>query len=136
MITFVFRRPSSTSSLPTNDAKTSSVSLNMHDFYILSAIECSNNLNKYETIDGRNTVPNVGSINFWHMPPVRKDDQSKRVASYRIVRLLLESRHFSENLLTLLSARDTDNLTPFMLAVKLRAYAVAQFIYNTIQVRY
>ncbi|KER30873.1 hypothetical protein T265_02799 [Opisthorchis viverrini] len=118
-------------------------SLSMHELFIRSSIAAAavaaaasasattvgNSRN-----EDREPRPQVANgTNFWHLPPVRKDELTRRVASYRIVRLLLESCQLRPHLLSLLTARNTENLTPFMLAIKYRAYHVAWFLYRTIQ---
>lgn len=118
----------------------------MHELFIRSSIEAASVAaaaaaaaatsggaqTRSDDRDPRSGVAN--GTNFWHLPPVRKDDLTRRTASYRIIRLLLESRQLRPYLVQLLTARNTESLTPFMLAVKCRAYAVAQLIYETIQV--
>ncbi|THD21469.1 Hyperplastic disc [Fasciola hepatica] len=140
-------RPSSTfwSSIARTTTTSQSSGLSMHELFIRSSIEAASvaaaaaaaaastggTQLRSDDRDPRSALAN--GTNFWHLPPVRKDDLTRRTASYRIIRLLLESRQLRPYLVQLLTARNTENLTPFMLAVKCRAYAVAQFIYETIQ---
>ncbi|CAL8107686.1 unnamed protein product [Calicophoron daubneyi] len=119
-----------------------SVGLSMHELFIRSSIEAAavaaaasaSSLTSLSRTDDRDSRPFLANgTNFWHLPPVRKDELTRRVASYRIVRLLVESRQLRPHLARLLMARNAENLTPFMLAVKYRAYAVARFLYEAIQ---
>ncbi|KAF7232604.1 hypothetical protein EG68_10138 [Paragonimus skrjabini miyazakii] len=135
-------RPSSTfwSSIARSTAKPSCLS--MHELFIRSSIEAAavaaaasaSSAGNGPRSDDRESVRSVANgTNFWHWPPVRKDELTRRVASYRIVRLLVESHQLRAHLPHLMAARTTDNLTPFMLAVKCRAYNVARFLYQAIQ---
>lgn len=58
---------------------------------------------------------------------------TRRIASYRILRLLLQSQFLAPHLKTLLSDVTNEGLTPFMLAVKCKAYLVATFLFEVIQ---
>ncbi|KAK4472261.1 hypothetical protein MN116_003530 [Schistosoma mekongi] len=121
--------------------------LSMHELFIRSSIEAatvaaaaalSNSTSRNDsdirtTTTTSITAPSGNGINFWHLPPVRKDELTRRISSYRILRLLLESRNLLPSLIPLLTARSTDDLTPFMLAIKIRAYSVARFLYDTIR---
>ncbi|KAF5401972.1 hypothetical protein PHET_04640 [Paragonimus heterotremus] len=135
-------RPSSTfwSSIARSTAKPGCLS--MHELFIRSSIEAAavaaaasaSTAGNGPRSDDREPVRSVANgTNFWHWPPVRKDELTRRVASYRIVRLLVESHQLRAHLPHLMAARTTDNLTPFMLAVKCRAYNVARFLYQAIQ---
>ncbi|KAA3672512.1 E3 ubiquitin-protein ligase EDD1, partial [Paragonimus westermani] len=135
-------RPSSTfwSSIARSSAKPGGLS--MHELFIRSSIEAAavaaaasaSSTGNGPRSDDRESVRSVANgTNFWHWPPVRKDELTRRVASYRIVRLLIESHQLRGHLPHLMAARTTDNLTPFMLAVKCRAYNVARFLYQAIQ---
>nr|CAH8831156.1 unnamed protein product [Trichobilharzia regenti] len=121
-------------------------SLSMHELFIRSSIEAatvaaaaalSNSSSRSDSEVRTSTATNTtlssaNGVNFWHFPPVRKDEITRRVASYRIVHLLIESRHLLPSLIPLLTARNTDDLTPLMLAVKLRAYSVARYLYEIV----
>uniref|UniRef100_A0A095AQV0 E3 ubiquitin-protein ligase UBR5 n=1 Tax=Schistosoma haematobium TaxID=6185 RepID=A0A095AQV0_SCHHA len=119
--------------------------LSMHELFIRSSIEAatvaaaaalssSTSRGDSDIRTTSNTAPSSGNgINFWHLPPVRKDELTRRISSYRILRLLVESRHLIPSLIPLLTARNTEDLTPFMLAIKIRAYSVARFLYDTIR---
>ncbi|XP_018648366.1 putative ubiquitin--protein ligase edd [Schistosoma mansoni] len=138
------RQPSFWSSVARSSA--ASGCLSMHELFIRSSIEAatvaaaaalssSTSRGDSDVRTTSNTAPSSGNgINFWHLPPVRKDELTRRISSYRILRLLVESRHLIPSLIPLLTARNTEDLTPFMLAIKIRAYSVARFLYDTIRV--
>ncbi|CAH8457758.1 unnamed protein product [Schistosoma intercalatum] len=137
------RQPSFWSSVARSS--TGSGCLSMHELFIRSSIEAatvaaaaalssSTSRGDSDIRTTSNTAPSSGNgINFWHLPPVRKDELTRRISSYRILRLLVESRHLIPSLIPLLTARNTEDLTPFMLAIKIRAYSVARFLYDTIR---
>ncbi|CAH8458690.1 unnamed protein product [Heterobilharzia americana] len=120
--------------------------LSMHELFIRSSIEAatvaaaaalSNSSSRSDSEVRTTTATNItassgNGINFWHLPPVRKDELTRRMASYRIIRLLVESRYLLPSFIPLLTARNTEDLTPFMLAIKIRAYSVARFLYDSV----
>ncbi|XP_001947833.2 E3 ubiquitin-protein ligase UBR5 isoform X3 [Acyrthosiphon pisum] len=64
-------------------------------------------------------------------PPINPNTE-RRNNALAILRLLCESNVFSPHLLDLLTAKDAQGLTPFMLAVTVRAYPAAIILLDTI----
>ncbi|VEL09288.1 unnamed protein product [Protopolystoma xenopodis] len=130
-----------------NGSSRSSNAYSMHELFFLPSVDSgsvssaeakmltsgSSDSRHNRTAPLANSESSASSASFWHLAPLRSDELTRRLASYRIVSCLVESFGLHSHLINLLTARNADGQTPFMLAIACRAYQVASFIYDVIK---
>ncbi|CAM4857437.1 unnamed protein product [Rotaria socialis] len=76
----------------------------------------------------RSVRPNANEFMVWSS--CKYDEREKRLRAIKILRLLLDCPLLQEHLLSLLSFRNFEGQTPFMLAIQSRAYQSASILFE------